>query len=924
MLLKYNPTGGLIWNFTWGTTYLDRPEDIYVDEQNDIYIAGYTKSPDAYEYDRQKIVVLKVNTSGGLEWLIQEDFGTKGERALGIALTSNNDIIVCGYQHVLGTTGREMLIIKYDSSGNQIWNNTWGYGSTHTVFGNDVVLDNSDNIYVSGFDYPGGDAILVRFDSDGQYIWTKSWSWSKDWGMAIDIDNSSSYLYTSGYSRDNGMFLLKYDLNGNLIDEVSGFGGICPEGTYTESQKLNDTIQLRLDIDSRNNIYISTFSGIYTNNGNDLLIYKFNSSLDMMWEKTWAGDNDDYGFCVDTDIERNQIVIGGKTYSETDGASDALILFNPYSPYIKFSLNENYLNTTIPLVLDKTLEINCSVLNFTSMEWVYLSENSTGTFVNRTMQLGINSEWFYPLDITGLTKGDYVSFSFYAKDSDGNLGTNNNEGGNFELRIGDLIPPETNIAYQISEAPNTVSKSTTFTLSAEDIGERVTGINNISYRIDDGVWKEYSDSFSLSGYSHGLHNISYFATDNAGNLEEIQLEEIFLDIKSPNITFHKSKYYLSTISPQYNDTTLQINCSVSDDTSISWVYLNENSTGTYINHTMSMIHGNYSLNLDISSLHWLDSFCFSFYSIDSTGNLKWKNNGGLNYSLQIYDPYSPTTNLSLQLCKEHNIISNSTEITLTSDDHDLQASGISNITYQIDSSAWEVYSGSFTISGYSHGEHTISYFSTDNAGNTEEIQSIQLFLDLFSPNITITNPINNAVYNGTAPYYEINITDDCLEDTWYTFNSSERYPLESEGRINQTVWSSMEDRPICISFYANDSCGHLSTEKITLIKDSNAPELTILFPHDQDLLGINPPEFVVEILDPHKELMWYSFNGGITNIFFEENTTFALSEWEKYSESVNITFYANDSVGNIISKEISLLKDIENPEITINDPIFNQ
>ncbi|MBD3202398.1 MAG: hypothetical protein GF316_20465 [Candidatus Lokiarchaeota archaeon] len=134
----------------------------------------------------------------------------------------------------------------------------------------------------------------------------------------------------------------------------------------------------------------------------------------------------------------------------------------------------------------------------------------------------------------------------------------------------------------------------------------------------------------------------------------------------------------------------------------------------------------------------------------------------------------------------------------------------------------------------------------------------------------------------------------------------------------------MEDGLICIIFYANDSCGHISKEKITLIKDSITPDLTIISPHDQDLFGINPPEFIVKIADPHRDFMWYSFDGGITNIFFEENTTFTLSEWEKYSESVNITFYANDSVGNIISKEITLLKDIESPEITINDPVFNQ
>jgi hypothetical protein len=65
-----------------------------------------------------------------------------------------------------------------------------------------------------------------------------------------------------------------------------------------------------------------------------------------------------------------------------------------------------------------------------------------------------------------------------------------------------------------------------------------------------------------------------------------------------------------------------------------------------------------------------------------------------------------------------------------------------------------------------------------------------------------------------------------------------------------------------------------------VIKDSITPELTILTPYDGDLFGINPPEYSVEINDPHLAYMWYSFDDGINKIFFENNDTFNPSKWE--------------------------------------------
>ncbi|MFW9828331.1 MAG: NosD domain-containing protein [Candidatus Thorarchaeota archaeon] len=213
-----------------------------------------------------------------------------------------------------------------------------------------------------------------------------------------------------------------------------------------------------------------------------------------------------------------------------------------YPPIIKFEISNNFLNTTTPLETDKCLQINCSISDYSSIEWAYLCENSTRVYQNRSLLLGINKEWSYDLDISTLIRGSYVTFSFYALDSHKNLGINDNGGMNFTIRIGDFYPPI--------------------------------------------------------------------------------------------INFEISKEFLNNTSPFKTDKNIQINCSVTDYSPIEWVYLCENTTSLFQNHSMSKgLNSEWLYNLDISSLSEGDNFVFFFYAKDSYNNIGIKNNDGINYTV---------------------------------------------------------------------------------------------------------------------------------------------------------------------------------------------------------------------------------------------------------------------------------------------------
>ncbi|GAB7025284.1 OmpL47-type beta-barrel domain-containing protein [Geotalea toluenoxydans] len=65
---------------------------------------------------------------------------------------------------------------------------------------------------------------------------------------------------------------------------------------------------------------------------------------------------------------------------------------------------------------------------------------------------------------------------------------------------------------------NTISPSTTFTLTATD---NLSGVRDIWYRIDGDQWQRYDGAFTLAGFKAGSHTIAYSAVDNVEN-EELQ------------------------------------------------------------------------------------------------------------------------------------------------------------------------------------------------------------------------------------------------------------------------------------------------------------------------------------------------------------------------------------------------------------------
>jgi len=156
------------WNTTWGGSGDDSGYDIAVDSFDNIYLAGRTTS---FGEGNDDMVLVKYNSLGGQQWNITWG-GSNDERAF-MALDSSNNIILVGYTNSFGAGNQDIVLVKYNSLGEEQWNTTWG--GSNDEFSSSIVLDSSDNIILAGHTNNTGDGnsdiVLVKYNNLGEHQW---------------------------------------------------------------------------------------------------------------------------------------------------------------------------------------------------------------------------------------------------------------------------------------------------------------------------------------------------------------------------------------------------------------------------------------------------------------------------------------------------------------------------------------------------------------------------------------------------------------------------------------------------------------------------------------------------------------------------------------------------------------------------------
>ena len=199
LVLKYAPDGELQWARTWGGEYPENPVGIAVLNDGNIVVGGDTSNFGAGADD---IFILKYDPEGNL--LMQKTWGTADyERAEDMAVDEEDNIYFAGYWTTFGGKS-DTLTVKFDSNGHIIWAKKCDRGArerAYCIAAGAGCAYMRPSIQVDGED---ADATLVKYDKEGDVEWVTSWGGDGDDYITGLIVGQDGLVYMSGSTTSFG------------------------------------------------------------------------------------------------------------------------------------------------------------------------------------------------------------------------------------------------------------------------------------------------------------------------------------------------------------------------------------------------------------------------------------------------------------------------------------------------------------------------------------------------------------------------------------------------------------------------------------------------------------------------------------------------------------------------------------------------
>jgi uncharacterized delta-60 repeat protein len=358
--VKYNSSGVLQWSATYNGPVdgIDEATAVRIDNSGNVYVTG--KSPGTGT--NLDIVTVKYNSSGVEQW-VQRINGTANsiDYPTSMALTSTGDVVVAGTLLNTGA-GADFAVIKYSSSGTQLW---FAVHNNPVINGGDlaksVEVDASDNIIACGFTDNGFnvsqskyDFLTIKYNSNGVQQWLANYNGaanSSDFANDLAVDLNGNVYVTGGtyvsLLADSNFITIKYSPTGTQL-WVAHYNGT---GSASDVART-------ITVDAQGNAYIT--GGSVGPTMDDYATVKYNTGGQMQWVMRYNGpgnQNDFTNSIVVTDMGEAYVtgksVGSGTDYDIATIKYAPLVGINPVNNEIPntYALNQNYPNPFNPTTI---------------------------------------------------------------------------------------------------------------------------------------------------------------------------------------------------------------------------------------------------------------------------------------------------------------------------------------------------------------------------------------------------------------------------------------------------------------------------------------------------------------------------------------------------------------------------------------------
>jgi len=274
MPIAASPPPAIEWSINIGGQSRDEGWSVIQTADGGYAVTGITWS---YGDGDSDVFLAKVDSDGMLIW--NRSLGSKfDDMGNSLVETDQGNLIITGYTEVSGRS-LDLLLFSVDSSGNMLWNTT--FGGILADNGQMIKTTSDRSLIISGFtsyNDSSNDLLLLQTGPTGAMIWNRSYGGANmDRGESVYVTSDGGFLISgttwSNTSGANDIYIVKTDSEG-YIQWSQVIGGRDVEYGYN-AVEMNG-----------GGFAVFGFTGSVDEGGRDLLIVRLNPEGVVLWNRT--------------------------------------------------------------------------------------------------------------------------------------------------------------------------------------------------------------------------------------------------------------------------------------------------------------------------------------------------------------------------------------------------------------------------------------------------------------------------------------------------------------------------------------------------------------------------------------------------------------------------------------------------------------
>jgi hypothetical protein len=314
---KYDKFGNFLWEKTSSSAIpnnYEKPSWVNCDKNKNIYVVGYRYSwSSSWEYPNA-VVILKYNAAGALLWKQNVDLSYVVGSSTGKKFNLKSELDNNGNLYIgsAGTSPAGLVFIKLSGNGTVLVNTSVNLGTIHGFASMRV---KGNKVVVTGTAEYVGTLAIVAWDTSGALLWSKLIPDGFS-GRDVEIDGSGSIYVLTAYpnvvSQTSGNDMVIYKFNSTGAQIWKKGYDFGGEETATRFTLVANKLSV-IGFGSMNALYF------------DWITFQVNTNGNMLWNTRYNGTtgNDEQSYAIAAKANGEVFVTGkgGPLFTQPNGSS---------------------------------------------------------------------------------------------------------------------------------------------------------------------------------------------------------------------------------------------------------------------------------------------------------------------------------------------------------------------------------------------------------------------------------------------------------------------------------------------------------------------------------------------------------------------------------------------------------------------------